>query len=60
VAPRLSHQMVGVQTEGTCESVNKYLSQMTSAVSSTKALYPASVEERATVCCLLDFHEIGV
>ena len=38
--------MVGVQTEGTCESVNKYLSQMTSAVSSTKALYPASVDQR--------------
>jgi len=33
---------------------------MTSAVPSARALYSASVEERATVRCLLDFQEIGV
>ena len=37
-----------------------YWRQMTSIVPSTNALYSASVEERATVHCLLDFHEIGV
>jgi hypothetical protein len=39
---------------------SRYQSQRTSAVPSAKALYSASVEERATVHCLPDFHEMGV
>jgi hypothetical protein len=30
------------------------------AVPSTKALYSVSIEDLATLCCFLDFHEIGV
>jgi len=39
---------------------SRFQSQRTSAVPSAKALYSASVEERATVHCLPDFHEMGV
>jgi hypothetical protein len=60
VALRLSYQIVGAETEGIWSSVNKYWSHITSTVSSANPLYLASVEERAIVYCLPDFHKIGV
>ena len=46
--------------DGTCNSDRILVSQDNLAVTALIDLYSASAEERATVGCFFDFHEIGL
>jgi hypothetical protein len=60
VALKLSHHNVVMDEDESRNSNNKEWIHKISAVPSAKALYYVSVKDLATVCCFLDFHEIGV
>jgi len=60
VALKLSHHNVVMDKDESLSSNNKERIHKILAVPSTKALYSVSIEDLATLCCLLDFHEIGV
>jgi hypothetical protein len=57
-APELSHQRVGGDKRGSCNSQNNVLIQYISAVVRHIERYSASVLERETTCCFLADHEM--
>ena len=56
----LSQYNIGDMRSGTCKSQKRCLIQASSAAMIANARYSAFVEERDTICCLFEAHEIGL
>ena len=60
IAAKLSLLSGMGRMEDTCSSKNSLVSHESSAVIARIDLYSTFAEERATMGCFLDFHEIGL